>query len=349
MAIPKAIDLFSGAGGATLGVRNAGFKVVAAVEADPHAAATYRANHPDIRLLQEDIRSVDPEMLRKELKLPPGELTLLKACPPCQGYSSIGVRDADDTRNDLVAEVWRFTRVFKPRIVMIENVPGLASDYRLSRLVRQLRSVGYGVKEYVTNATLFGVPQRRRRLIVVAVRERTRDFPESLTDFLPTSFLDGALVTAGQALELANQVNPESDVLHRPRRTSTRVAQRLAAIPVRGSRFNLPESLQLPCHVKLTRREATSAYSRVQEEAPAPTMTTRCTTPACGQFVHPTKARALTLREAATIQTFPLTYRFCGGPGSIEKQIGNAVPVRMAHGLALSVLQMIRPQPSKKI
>jgi DNA (cytosine-5)-methyltransferase 1 len=341
VATGTAIDLFAGAGGATQGLIDAGFHVLAAVESDSVAASSYLANHPGVHLVKADIRNVDAERLCVEVGLVCGELTLLKACPPCQGYSSIGKGDPADPRNDLVAEVWRFARVFRPRLVMLENVPGLEGDGRLTRLIRQLRAVGYSVKTYLTNATAFGVPQRRRRLIVVAVREAACDFPDSLVELLPDWFGDGAMRTVSDALALAARVDPDEDALHRPRVPSSVVAARLAALPVGGSRFDLPDEHRLGCHSKLERRDATASYGRVRADAPAPTMTTRCTTPACGQFVHPIEPRALRLREAATIQTFPLTYEFRGGVGQIERQIGNAVPVRMARGLGLCALALV--------
>jgi DNA (cytosine-5)-methyltransferase 1 len=341
VAKPTAIDLFAGAGGATQGLRDAGFRVLSAVEIDDVAAATYRANHPRVRLITKDITEVDPDELRVELGLKRGELTLLKACPPCQGYSSIGKGDEDDPRNDLVREVWRFARAFRPRVVLLENVPGLGRDERLTGLVRQLRAVGYTAKTYVVDATTFGVPQRRRRLIVVAVLDARRAIPDSLADLLPGWIESRGSRTAGEALARAARADPAKDRLHRPRAPSEVVVRRLAALPIAGTRFDLPAEHQLGCHSRLDKRNATASYSRVLSGAPAPTMTTRCTTPACGQFVHPTEARALTLREAATIQTFPLTYRFVGGPGQVERQIGNAVPVRMARGLALCSLALI--------
>jgi DNA (cytosine-5)-methyltransferase 1 len=336
-----AVDLFAGAGGATAGLAAAGFSVLAAVESNPAAAASYRANHRATRMLEADIRELDPYKLRRELRLAPGELTLLKACPPCQAYSSIGKGNPRDPRNDLISEVWRFARAFHPRVVMMENVPGLARDARLPKLVRQLRAVGYIVRTYTVDATVFGVPQRRRRLIVIAVRGVRRSLPPDIVELLPKWVESRGLKTAGEALALANRADPDRDPVHRHRRSSPSVAARLRALPVRGTRFDLPDEHQLQCHTKLARRNATAAYSRLRVDAPAPTMTTRCATPACGQFVHPTKPRGLTLREAATIQTFPLSYKFLGGFGQIEQQIGNAVPVRMARGLGLCVQALL--------
>jgi DNA (cytosine-5)-methyltransferase 1 len=116
------------------------------------------------------------------------------------------------------------------------------------------------------------------------------------------------------------------------------VLDRIRAIPVNGSRFDLPTKLQLACHGRLKSRVATTAYSRLPTTGPAPTLTTRCTTPSCGQFIHPRADRGLTLREAAILQSFPLTYRFLGKYGEIERQIGNAVPVQVVRLLAERLL-----------
>jgi DNA (cytosine-5)-methyltransferase 1 len=340
MAKPTAVDLFAGAGGATQGLKDSGFRVLAAIESDRTSATSYRANHPRVTLLEEDIRRTDAHALRKTLGLKRGELTVLKACPPCQGYSSIGKRDPSDERNDLVPEIWKFVQAFTPRVVLIENVPGLARDDRLMKLVRRLRGAGYSVKTYVVDATAFGVPQRRKRLILVAVKRATRQLPDSLIELLPAWVEKRGMRTAGQALERAARVSAD-DALHQPRVHSGAVQQRLDALPLGGSRFDLPTEHELGCHAKLDGKNATASYSRIRADEPAPTMTTRCTTPACGQFVHPTEPRALTLREAATIQTFALTYMFAGGPGQVERQIGNAVPVRMARALGMCSLALI--------
>jgi DNA (cytosine-5)-methyltransferase 1 len=320
---------------------DAGYRVLAAVESDPVAALSYRANHEGVHLVEDDICHVDAEDLRSTLRLKREALTVLKACPPCQGYSSIGKGDRSDPRNELVGEVWKFVRAFRPRVVLLENVPGLARDQRLPRLVRQMRAVGYAVRTYTVDAAAFGVPQRRRRMILVAVRSASRGLPASLVDLLPRWFAQDGAKTAGEALAIAATVDSRHDLLHRARQSSDTVARRISAVPVGGTRFDLPEEHRLGCHVRLRRRDATASYSRIDPDALAPTMTTRCTTPACGQFIHPTAPRALTLREAATIQTFPLTYRFVGGPGQVERQIGNAVPVRMAHGLGLCVAALV--------
>ncbi|MFB4302632.1 DNA cytosine methyltransferase [Actinomadura sp. NTSP31] len=329
----RAVDLFAGAGGATAGLRQAGISVVGAVENDVYACQSYHANHPDVLLKEIDIRQLDPDAFRRELGLKRGSLELLKACPPCQGFSTLASGDIDEKRNDLVLDVANFAVAFRPRIILLENVPGLARDNRLSNLLAMLEGEGYRFRQYKVNAADLGVPQRRKRLIVIGASKAVRRrLPEEITDLIPEHF-ELAGTTVKDAFDLLRKSGTLDDPLDRHRQSSPQVAARIAAVPVNGSRFDLPPDLQLDCHRRVTGRTATASYGRIRLDAPAPTMTTRCTTPACGSFIHPTEHRGITLREAAILQTFPPTYQFLGHYGSIEQQIGNAVPVRMAAAL----------------
>lgn len=335
-----AIDLFAGAGGATEGLKKAGFRVLAAVENNLDASESFAANHQKVRILRQDIREVDPSELRRSLNLEKGELTLLKACPPCQGFSGIGRMDSKDPRNDLTLEVWKFVKEFLPKAFLLENVPGLKSDSRLEALIRQMRGLGYVVRTYTVNAEDFGVPQRRRRLIVVGARgKRAKEELLRLT-VIPAS--RARKNTAGSVLASAFRHQRESDPLNVSQKSGEVVLQRIRAVPIGGNRFDLPKEYILPCHARLKHRNATGSYGRIRADEIAPTMTTRCTTPACGPFIHPTQDRGLTLREAALLQTFPMDYHFVGGYGSIERQIGNAVPVRMAMALGVLIQGLVK-------
>jgi len=235
--------------------------------------------------------------------------------------------------------------------VLLENVPGLGRDGRLGLLLAAMGRAGYDHRQYTVDARDFGVPQPRRRLIVVAVRrDASGGPPGDLLASLPASF-DVTPRTAGQALAGLAAAAVSGDPQDRHRTSGPTVTARIAAVPVGGTRFDLPEEHRLACHGRLSRDgrpvsgQATSSYGRVRADAAAPTMTTRCTTPACGAFVHPTEHRGLTLREAATFQTFPPGYAFDGGYDAVERQIGNAVPVRMAHALGLAVLAALEQAP----
>lgn len=292
-------------------------------------------------MFDQDIQSVAPANMRLSLALERLDLTLLTACPPCQGFSTLGTGKDDDHHNDLVGCVWPFVREFLPEAVLLENVRGLARDKRWTLLRRQLRSIGYRVASWVVDAADFGVPQHRRRLVAVAVRDRASQLPLDPFEFLPPTF-DLTAPHAGDAIAEAGSIQGTNDSLHRARTLSPTTLQRVREIPPGGGHADLPEELQLACHKRLRRdgkRGATSPYGRIRHKGPAPTMTTRCTTVSCGRFVHPTEDRGISLREAALLQTFPSAYDFKGSHQSVERQIGNAVPVRLAQALGLVVRQ----------
>jgi DNA (cytosine-5)-methyltransferase 1 len=337
-----AIDLFAGAGGSTQGLKDAGYEILAAIELDAIAADSYAANHSEVELLRQDICEVKPRTLRRRLGLDKGELGLLNACPPCQGFSTLGRGDAEDKRNDLVMRVESFLAEFMPATFIIENVPGLRRDRRLARLLKVARDLGYGVKDYVINATDFGVPQSRRRLIVLGVRSGAEEiFPDHPATLLPRDFRRDFSPLL-EVLEGAGDMGKAKDPIHKARKSTAAVKKRISAIPINGNRFDLPEAEQLACHKSMgSRRSATASYGRMRLDAPAPTLTTRCTTPACGRFVHPIEHRGISLREAALIQTFPRKYAFTGTYQQIEAQIGNAVPARLAMALGLAAAELL--------
>jgi DNA (cytosine-5)-methyltransferase 1 len=335
-----ALDLFSGAGGTTQGLRDAGYNVVAAVENDSNAARSFEANHPDTKLFDRDIRHVQAPALARRLAASSDRLDLLTACPPCQPFSTLGSGDPDDERNGLVSTIARFVQRLNPRTIVLENVPGLKAEPRFKRLVAQLAE-DYAMAEYIVQASDFGVPQRRRRIIVIGIEKSLGvDPPDDLLAALPRDF-DVSARTAGQALAAARKISPDADPVHRARTPRPMTLARIKASKQGGGRLDLPAHLQLACHTRLDRRDATSIYGRIDPDQPAPTMTTRCTTPSCGRFVHPTEDRGLTLREAALLQAFPKSYKFEGGYDSIERQIGNAVPPRLAEALGVVVAGLL--------
>jgi DNA (cytosine-5)-methyltransferase 1 len=314
--------------------------VLAAVEKDDSAVKSFAANHATTDLISRDIRRVQAPALARRL-LPAGtRLDLLTACPPCQPFSTLGTGDAKDPRNSLVSSIARFVAALKPRSILLENVPGLRSEPRFKRLIRDLES-GYQLKDYLVEASDFGIPQRRRRVILIGVdREMSVDLPTDLKNCLPDGF-DTSLRTAGDALKTLGNLQEREDPVHRARRPQPLTLKRIRAARPGGGRLDLPAHLELACHKRLGSQSATTIYGRIDPRKPAPTMTTRCTTPSCGRFVHPTADRGLTLREAAVLQSFPRSYSFEGTYGSIEQQIGNAVPPRLAEALGLIVKSML--------
>ena len=345
-----AIDICSGPGGVTTGYKAAGILVLAAVDTDPAARATYAANHPEVKLLSDDLSKLDPPVLLQVTGLKPGELDILTACVPCQTFSSLAreVR-IKDPRNKLVLRISRFVEVLEPRAVVIENVPPLRDDRRFKLLLGRLRRYGYGVWYDVVDAADFGVPQRRRRLVLIAIRgDRDEDVPRlSVCNPKLRGFLRHR--TVRDVLQFV-QRRAGKDPLAQPRMNYPAiVAKRIASIPMNGgSRSSLAEDLELPCHSRIKKSGAGSSYGRMKYEDVAPTLTTRCVTPACGRFLHPQANRAITLREAACFQTFPLTYVFKGGTMAVQSQIGNAVPPRLSRAIALIVSDALSQRNARR-
>lgn len=337
-AAPTAIDLFCGAGGLTVGLKQAGFRVLGAVEIDATAAATYRRNHRKPVLWSNDIRQLTAIAVMRALKLKPGELDLLAGCPPCQGFSTMRTLNkgssVKDSRNDLVFDFLRFVRVLKPKTVMLENVPGLASDKRLLRFKKALSSLGYSYETRIVNAADYGVPQRRRRLLLLASQIDALIVPGPRANPPTVREAIGSLPRAGKSNDPLHDLGE-----HR----APHVRALIARIPKDGgSRTALPNREQLDCHKQTD--GFFDVYGRMAWSDVAPTITSGCTNPSKGRFLHPTKNRSITLREAALLQTFPSDYYFSleRGKEHAAAMIGNALPPRMIRTFALSVKRTLK-------
>ena len=329
----KAIDLFSGCGGLTTGLRAAGFDVLLAVDIDALAIKCYQLNHKKTTLWHRDMKTVSGEEILSTFNLKPEELDLLAGCPPCQGFSSLrtlnGSRQVGDIRNDLISDFGRLSIELRPKTILMENVPGLENDFRLKRLVDRLRRNGYKVRWRTLNAADYGVPQRRRRLILLAALDGHIDFPEPKLS--PSSFADvlGDMPKSGQSGDPAHD-HSES--------RSDKVKMIISKIPKDGgSRSDLEDSEQLRCHKET--RGFYDVYGRMRLMDVAPTITSGFLNPSKGRFLHPTENRAITVREGAILQSFPRGYRFPmkAGKYSVATLIGNAVPPAFAAAQALSI------------
>jgi len=320
--MPTAIDLFSGCGGLSLGLRQAGYRVLAAVEVDPKAQETYRLNHPEVQLCSTDIRQLDPALLREQLGLGAGDLKLLAGCPPCQGFSRLRTRNKfasiDDPRNNLVLEFQRFAEAFRPQNILLENVPSLKGDSRFESFVAALEGMGYKCLVKVIDAADYGVPQRRKRLIMLASLSGLPSLPKPVAE----------RSTVRKALTGMREPGDMHDALHSiPENRSEAVRRIIGLIPKDGgSRRDLPAHLVLDCHKKSS--GFSDVYGRMAWDKVAPTITSGCHNPSKGRFLHPESNRTITLREAALLQGFPSDYKFVVGHGkeSIALMIGNALP-----------------------
>ena len=317
-----AIDLFSGCGGLSCGLEKAGFEVKAAIEIDPKAQETYNLNHPGVHLIGQDIRSVDPNLLMKQLGLAKGHLDLLAGCPPCQGFSRLRTRNQrtsiKDERNSLVGEFLRFVKVLEPKTVMLENVPALAKDGRFTRLRNHLVELGYQVVFEVLDAADYKVPQRRKRLIMLASKVHMPEIARP----------SRKRVSVRDAIGEVEAPSSSRDKLHAlGERRSQAVKELIALIPKDGgSRSDLDEKYQLECHKNSDGFK--DVYGRMAWDDVSPTITSGCNNPSKGRFLHPARNRTITLREAALLQGFPRKYQFAisHGKEAIALMIGNALP-----------------------
>lgn len=344
-SMPTAFDLFSGCGGLTLGLKKAGFRLLGAVDIDSLSVETYKANHPDVKQTWEiDIRELPATQVMKTLRLRPGQLDLLAGCPPCQGFSSLRTRNGSsrvrDDRNDLLFEFLRFVSVLKPKSIMLENVPGLAKDRRMRRFRAKLRALNYRIKWRVLNAKNYGVPQRRRRLILIAGRAFEPAFAPPSKEKQTVRDI------------VAKLTNPRKsrDPLHRSvERRGKRVITLIRRIPKDGgSRRDLGRRSQLKCHRDCDGFK--DIYGRMAWDDVAPTITGGCINPSKGRFLHPSQNRAITLREAALLQGFPKNYTISLRRGRYPAAalIGNALPPEFVNRHAAELLQSLRLHQRRK-
>ena len=317
-----AVDLFCGCGGLTLGLRRAGFDVVGALDTDGLAVDTYRTNHRRATVLKRDIRSVDATKWMKDLGLARGDLDLLAGCPPCQGFSRLrtfnGGRAVEDDDNELIFDFVRFVKEFRPKTLMMENVPGLIDDIRLVRVRRSLAGMGYRCAARVFDATKYGTPQRRRRMILLGTRLGWPRFAEPI---------DRQRTVRGAIRRLPRPEASDDPIHNYVVKRSDSVIGRIRRVPKDGgSRGCLRHEDQLECHRRCDGFK--DVYGRMAWRRPAPTVTGGCINPSKGRFLHPQQDRAITLREAALLQGFPRSYRFemSGGRYAVARLIGTHFP-----------------------
>ena len=336
----KAIDLFCGAGGLTLGLRRAGWDVIAGIDVDEAVGTTYEGNNPGTRFVSADLRSVTDEEMRTLAGAVPGAELLLAGCAPCQPFSKQRRRGGRRKRAEatLLGSFARLVRALEPRVVLMENVPGIVavpgfSSFR--RFLKTLGNCGYECDHHVLNARDFGVPQHRRRYVLLAVHKASAALPS------PTDGPGSERTTVRPTIERfpaidAGEADP-STPNHYAARLSTLNLERIRATPSNGgSRRDWPERLMLNCHREIL--GFSDVYGRMWWDRVAPTLTSRCNSLSNGRFGHPEQHRAISLREAAALQTFPDDYEFFGAKNRIARWIGNAVPVSFAEALGKAAM-----------
>lgn len=327
-----------------MGFHQAGFETVAAVEIDADAAEAF-ARNVGVKPIVQDIREVSLQDMR-DAGVVSGELTLLFGCPPCQSFTVLrrGTEesDKDHRRNALIFEYLRLVEELRPRHIAFENVPGLVEGRwrEYFDIFRQkLHALGYRLGWEILDAAEYGVPQRRRRVLVVGSRVAVPEIPEPTHGETRKPY-----VTVREAIErlrplAAGERDPE-DEFHKARRHSEIAVRRLAHIPEGGARADLPDELVLDCHRNHDGHY--DIYGRMWWDRVAPTLTSGCTNVTRGRFAHPEQNRAITLREAMLLQSFPADAELHGGVEAMALQVGNAVPSLLARRIGEQIVAMER-------
>ena len=319
------VDLFCGAGGLTRGLLDAGIRVVRGVDTDGTAKETYERNNPSVEFVHADVREITPERILCGVDRS-GEF-LLAGCAPCQPFSGHAPKGVRDKRRSLIGCLGGLVESILPDYVLVENVPGFreGNPYRRA-FVRTLRGHGYQIDERVVDAKHYGVPQTRKRYVLLASKVGRIKIPEGGDErrTVRDAISDFPEIGAGQSSpDVTNHVAAG---------LSDRLLKRLKLTsPDGGSRSNTPRSVWTSCHLKHTGH--TDTYGRMRWNAPAPTLTCRCISLSNGRFGHPMQHRAISVREAAAIQTFGNEYVFHAAMTRNAVHIGNAVPPQMAKAL----------------
>lgn len=348
----KAIEVFSGCGGLSTGIKNAGFNVLCAIELNATAANTYKLNHPEVLLKVEDVCKINGGDLLKELNVEKFEVDLLAGCSPCQGFSRLQKKskDSSDIRNGLILQFVRLVEEIMPKTIIMENVPGLIKSQvglEIFEVAKQrLIGLGYKLDYGVVDVVNYGVPQFRKRFILLGSRidsihielPKPTHVPANKSKQIPNSNIWLTVKDAIYNVPPVGNGEKHNDIsLHFAPKNTPLNLDRIRNIPKNGgSRISLPEHLQLNCHKKYP-NGFRDVYGRMTWEKPSPTLTGGCTNITKGRFIHPDQNRAITLFEASLIQTFPTDYQFFGNAGQIALQIGNAVPVRFGYVMAKSL------------
>jgi DNA (cytosine-5)-methyltransferase 1 len=337
----RCADLFCGVGGLTHGLSRQGVSVSVGVDLDSRCRYPYEENNPS-RFLHRDIAALSGQELQD--RLGDGGLRCLAGCAPCQpfsSYSRVRRSSRSDTKWSLVAEFGRILVELSPHLVTVENVPQLASHPVFEELLGYLS--GYFVSWSVVDCALYGVPQTRKRLVLLA----SRLGPVGLLS--PAEFGRGRATvrsTIGDLPAVSAGECEASDPLHRAPRLSELNLRRIRQAAPGGSWREWDQTLRASCHQRRSGSTYPSVYGRMQWDAPSPTITTQCFGFGNGRFGHPEQDRAITLREAALLQTFPHKYRFVepGAPirfNVLGRLIGNAVPVLLAEVIGRSLVEHV--------
>lgn len=339
----KAIDFFCGGGGMTCGLRQAGIHVIAGVDFDKNAKATYEYNNPGSQFIHTDIRRLRSNYFERNFSIHPNDDHLiLVGCSPCQYYSIINTdRTKSELSKTLLLNFARFVEYYKPGYVLVENVPGIVTNKEsvLPQFLKKLHKLGYKVTQGIVDMSHYGVPQSRRRFSLIATR---------LDHDISLPAKDNHILTVADVLgerngfpKIAAGHKDPTPFAHSSAGLSDISLRRMTITPHNGgdrlSWKDIPD-LQLPCYIGKD-DSFRDTYGRIWWDRPSPTITTKFFCISNGRFAHPEEDRALSIREGATLQTFPKDYEFkTNSIAAAARIIGNAVPCEYAKRLGKTII-----------
>ena len=331
-------DFFSGCGGASQGFLDAGLNIRLGIDYDHDAAETFRYNFSKADFIERDIRLVSPYDIERHINK--SNKNLFCGCAPCQPFSKQNNHKSEnDCRINLLKEFSRFIKHFLPDFIFVENVPGIQKitfkSSPLEQFVNDLKKYGYKKPQIrVVSAADYGVPQPRKRLILLAALHHDVCWPKPTHGILSKN----PYSTVGDWIKGLPPLNAgemdKADPDHISAKLSKINLERIKATPEGGGRMDWPDELKLACHANHTGH--TDVYGRLSFNQMSSTLTTKCLSYSNGRYGHPIDDRGLSLREAAMLQTFPKTFKFSGPLTSRARQVGNAVPPLLAFHIGLS-------------
>ena len=353
----NSIDLFAGAGGLSCGLSQEGIVSSLAVEIEKDFCNTFKLNHKNCTVINEDIRNIDFYALTQEPKY--GVFDLVCGGPPCQGFSTVGKKNEQDERNSLFWQFLRAVREINPKVVLFENVSGFKKLYNsiaYHTLKKELHLLGYHIKSDVLDSANFGSPQHRKRTIVVGFKNGLDfNFPEATHSKNGCMFTQKYNVLSDAISDLpklnsndeknrylACKTQYQKDIRgsgtvlteHNSTNYGEKMKTIMSMIPKNGSVKDLPKKFRPKSYFGNT-------YARLNYNVPSPTITRNFGTPSSSRCIHPTQNRALSTREGARLQGFPDSYQFYGSKTSKNLQIGNAVPVHLARALGREIFNSL--------
>lgn len=343
----KAIDLFAGVGGLSLGFSKEGFDIVYANEYDKSIARSFKLNHPDTEVDDRDITEIDIDKTFAKYR---NKITVVMGGPPCQGFSQKGSRiGLSDSRNFMFQKFVKVVDVVRPEFFILENVPNIltAEDgYFKREIIEMFSELGYDVKATVLKAEQFGVPQSRRRAVFLGRKNKLNfDIPTGSNERVTVSDAldDLPRLKSGEGLDTSEYTSEAKTRYQKDmRKNSTKLMnhvstkhsmvalERLKYIGLNGGKEDLPDHHR-------TKSIHSGTWTRLKPDGYARTITTRFDTPSSGQFTLPFQDRCITVREAARLQSFPDDFVFYGTKSNQMLQVGNAVPPKLAQALAKAI------------